>query len=123
MALDKRTIEAWLRMHVVENNSDKEPAEFWAYEIVDDLVRHGEAREALEAIFHIAQTSRTEPQRANLGAGHLEDLLVYKGSEVIDRVEELARQNEKFKDTLNNVWKNDISDEVWGRIQKALGRA
>ena len=62
-----------------------------------------------------------EPQE-NLSAGPLEDLLVYHGHEVIDRVESEARSNPKFASLLGGVWKNAMADDIWRRIQGVWDR-
>jgi hypothetical protein len=53
---------------------------------------------------------------AVLAAGPLEDLLANFGSEYIDRVETLARQDPRFNELLGGVWRNSITEEVWERI-------
>jgi hypothetical protein len=53
---------------------------------------------------------------AILSAGPLEDLLVYHGDTVIDRVEAAAKANPTFAFLLGGVWRNAISQEVWDRI-------
>lgn len=57
-----------------------------------------------------------------IAAGPLEGLLGRFGEEVIDRVEEQARVDEKFRRILTGVWKHGMSDEVWLRV-RALQRA
>jgi hypothetical protein len=54
-----------------------------------------------------------------LAAGPLEDLLARHGSIFIARVEELARQDQKFNFLLGGVWQNTMADEVWMRVQAA----
>ena len=54
---------------------------------------------------------------ALLAAGPLEDLLAYDGARCIDRVEQLAKEDEKFNWLLGGVWRNSMTDEVWERVQ------
>jgi hypothetical protein len=54
---------------------------------------------------------------AILAAGPLEDLLATVGPKYIDRVEQLARRDPKFNWLLGGVWKNNMTDEVWERVQ------
>ena len=54
---------------------------------------------------------------AVLAAGPLEGLLAKRGTEFIDRVEELARKDPKFNHLLGGVWRNTMPDEVWQRVQ------
>lgn len=53
-----------------------------------------------------------------LAAGPIEDLLSQHGEEFVDRVEVLARRNQKFCSLLQGVWRGTMSDEVWERVQK-----
>lgn len=52
-----------------------------------------------------------------IGAGPLEGLLGAHGEEVMDRVEIEASTDPRFRKALNGVWKERMSDEVWGRVQ------
>jgi len=54
---------------------------------------------------------------AVLAAGPLEDLLDKRGEDFIDRIEELARTDPKFKDLLGGVWRTTMTEEVWQRVQ------
>lgn len=61
--------------------------------------------------------------RAILAAGPLEDLLAHFGPDYIERVETLARQDPKFNDLLGGVWRNDMSEDVWGRVTRIRNNA
>ncbi|MCF7222931.1 DUF6869 domain-containing protein [Marilutibacter chinensis] len=54
-----------------------------------------------------------------LAAGPLEDLLSHHGPDFIDRVEALAGQSSTFASLLGGVWRFEMSDDVWARVQKA----
>ena len=62
---------------------------------------------------------RSDQLLANLAAGPLEDLLAQHGERFIERVETLARQEPRFRFTLQMVWRNAISAPVWARLRKA----
>ena len=49
--------------------------------------------------------------------GPLEDLLVYHGPDVIDKIEALATSDPEFRGLLGGVWRNKIREDVWERIQ------
>ncbi len=53
-----------------------------------------------------------------LAAGPLEDLLVKDGAGYIDRVERLAREDERFNWLLGGVWGGRMPESVWGRVEK-----
>ena len=59
---------------------------------------------------------------SNLAAGPLEDLLVRHGAAFIERAEHCSVEDPKFRAMLGMVWRNEISEAVWLRIQKATGR-
>lgn len=56
---------------------------------------------------------------AVFAAGPLEDLLAKHGQKYIDRIEELALEDEKFNMLLGGVWRNTMASEVWNRVQTA----
>ena len=57
-----------------------------------------------------------------MAAGALEDLLSYHGSEFIDRVEKKAKTDRRFAWMLGGVWKFQMSDEIWIRVQAIWDR-
>jgi hypothetical protein len=73
---------------------------------------------AWHAILEILKHELTKEQISLLAAGPLEDLLCIHGPRFIDRVEEEARQNERFNHLLGGVWQNSMTPEVWERVQQ-----
>lgn len=67
--------------------------------------------------------ANTEAKRilGNLGAGPLETLLAENGNLVISEVEAEARSDRCFLWTLACVWQNEMSDELWARVQRIIG--
>jgi hypothetical protein len=55
---------------------------------------------------------------AILAAGPVEDLLSGTGADYIDRVEELAKRDDKFNELLGGVWQNGMTNDVWKRLQR-----
>lgn len=55
-------------------------------------------------------------------AGPLEDLLVSRGKEFIDKIEIEAKANHYFAILLEDVWPGRIDDNVWKRIQAVCDR-
>ena len=53
---------------------------------------------------------------ANLAAGPLETLISRHGAELINLIEAEARENKKFHNLLGGVWRNDIPEDIWVRI-------
>jgi hypothetical protein len=54
---------------------------------------------------------------ALLAAGPLEDLLAHHGELWIDRVEAQAQADPKFNYLLGGVWQNQMTEDVWQRVQ------
>lgn len=54
----------------------------------------------------------------NLASGPLEDLLTYHGKNVISKIEIEAAANDKICWLLKKVWRNEIDQQVWDRIQR-----
>lgn len=75
-----------------------------------------------EAILNALANTKPDPSHPTfqvLAAGPLEDLLGAHGAVLIERVEVEARRNPAFNLLLGGVWQNEISKEVWARIQAA----
>lgn len=82
-------------------------------------VVHYEPEIAWPAILQILTNELTEDQIAVLAAGPLEDLLGVHGLQFIDRIEREAEQNSRFNHLLGGVWKNQMTQDIWERVQKA----
>ena len=57
-----------------------------------------------------------------LAAGPVEDLLSLHGPSFIDRVETEAQANPNFASLLGGVWRLNMTDEVWVRVQAVWDR-
>lgn len=71
------------------------------------------------AILEILKRDLTDDQKALLAAGPLEDLLVWHGSAFINRVEDEAKVNARFNYLLGGVWRREMPQEIWERVEKA----
>ena len=69
------------------------------------------------AILEILKHELTDDQKSLLAAGPLENLLAKHGSAFIERVEREAKVNAKLNDLLGGVWRQDMPDEIWRRIE------
>jgi len=99
----QRIAQTWSQMHSFDINSPEYEEHFWAFEKIDELI-HSNPLEALEVILKIIEINPTERIIANLGAGHIEDLMCYKGEEVINKIKTEAKQNANFKKSLASTW-------------------
>jgi uncharacterized protein DUF6869 len=91
----------------------------WASRRLSELSRT-EPSAVLGLIQAIQRRNPSDRVLANLAAGPLEDLLVYKGPEVIDQLETLARSDAAFRSLLAGVWRNRIREDVWKRVQALI---
>jgi len=89
---------------------------FWAATRASELSR-SDPEAALAFIQEVRRRDSSSRVLANLAAGPLEDLLVYHGADVIDRVEALAAADPAFRQLLAGVWQNAIRGDVWQRIR------
>ena|ERR1039457_1372368 len=80
---------------------------------------HDTPEVAWPAILEILKRGLAEEQLSVLAAGPLEDLLACHGEQFIDRVELEARRNPSFNHLLGGVWQNQMSQDIWTRVQKA----
>lgn len=56
----------------------------------------------------------------NLAAGPIEDLLVYNGSSIIEKIDEEVKRSPLLRTALRGVWRNNIEQNVWDRLQIIL---
>lgn len=123
----EKLIESWLEYHaILESTGDLAGRtavaddHLWAIERVDDMVRQ-EPEASWRLIMELFLRSASDYQLACLASGPLETLLAVRGGDFIDRIEHIALTNDRFRETLVGVWKNQIPEDVWSRIEKARG--
>jgi hypothetical protein len=112
-------MECWARGW--SSDPVEKAAHDWAcMEPVDDARDNPER--AWQCILYALDNPHCGPHLGVLAAGPLEDLLSHHGAAYIDRVETLAKDNPKFAWLLGGVWRFQMSDEVWDRVQKVWDR-
>ncbi|MEZ4443297.1 MAG: hypothetical protein R3B72_29650 [Polyangiaceae bacterium] len=72
----------------------------------------------LEAVKH----ATTDKELAFIAAGPVEHLLGHHGSEYIDEIERRATPDSAFGRMLTAVWKYQMSDDLWARVQALQAR-
>ena len=117
----QQTADAWIRMTKAEPGSQVYEDNFWAFEVLDDLLSE-DPEEGWLTILQILQQDQSPSIVENLSAGPLEDLLARHGSAFIDRIEAEAARNPAFAKLLGGVWQNRMTDDVWARVQAARDR-
>jgi hypothetical protein len=74
------------------------------------------------AILAALDDPRMETSLGVLAAGPLEDLLSLHGEAFISRVEDTARSNPKFAWLLGGVWKSQMTENIYTRVQAVWDR-
>jgi hypothetical protein len=79
-------------------------------------------RRALRVITAAVAAAPNDRDLALIAAGPLEDLLCLHGVQVIDDVERLAANDDRFRRALSGVWgDNRMVPAVWARVDAAVG--
>ena len=93
---------------------------FWAWEQMEELCRK-DPELCWELILDIFNETDLESVLGSLAAGPIEDLLARHGDRFIDRVEDRARTDSKFKEVLWGVWQSTTPTQLWKRVEAARG--
>jgi hypothetical protein len=113
MPLDPQIVARYWLINWNSITSDHEKAlNSW----VDDALyaaMQNDADYAFKIIEAINEQDATQSQIEVFAAGPVENLLVYHGETVIQKVVELASRDANFARVLGGVWKRDMTDSVW----------
>jgi hypothetical protein len=112
-------VECWAR------GWSRDPAEKEAYDwaCMEPVFDAREIPErAWQFICLAVDSPRCAPHFGVLAAGALEDLLSWHGEAFIERVEIQARESAAFARLLGGVWRFEMSDDVWQRVQQVWDR-
>ena len=112
-----RIVTAWIAAEQAQPGSPEQATNWWAVSAVMDWALEGEGDQLWQFILEVYKRDLPDNVIAVLAAGPLEDLLVKRGVDFIDRIEELALKDPKFNYLLGGVGRNTITDEVWQRIE------
>ena len=117
--LDGDLVEAYLRWPDTRADTD-----FWAHEQISELVFRQDGPTLWQTTLRLIEAvPRDRPDLlAVVASGPLEDLLGFAGDAYIDKVEELAVHDGWLARAVSGVWKNQLGDEVWHRVQQIAGR-
>jgi hypothetical protein len=91
---------------------------FWAWEAVQTTISEHPA-EAVELIADLVRSAVSDDDLVYVGAGPLEGLVSQHGSTVVERIDELARQDSRFRRAVNAMW---LSDAVPVTVRDRLAR-
>jgi hypothetical protein len=112
-------LDEWLEWAEWVAKPDRDPAQasnLTGFDEFDWVVRN-KPEFAWQAIVAALHDPRLDVHLGLMAAGPLEDLLSAHGPSFIDRVETEARSNPKFASMLGGVWRHQMTEEVWGRVQ------
>jgi hypothetical protein len=115
-------VEAWINLQRADPARLDLDSNLWAHGKLWDLARF-EPGICLQIVLEIADTEPSDHILASLAAGPLEDMLSMHGESIIEEIERLAVSHATFPAILRNVWKNNIPDPIWRRVQMAAGNA
>ncbi len=112
---------SWATWQSQPANKGKQNDELIGFDEFDWIVRkHPE--HAWQYILATVADPRAQPFLGILAAGPIEDLIGLHGDAFIVRLEQEARQNPLFAWTLGGVWKCQMTDEIWARVQQVWNR-
>ena len=112
-----RIVDAWIAGQDADQGTTTYESNWWASSQVMDWSLDGEAELLWRFILVAYKRDISDRVTAVLAAGPLEDLLAKHGPLYIDRVEQLAKDDGRFNSLLGGVWRNTMTDEVWGRVE------
>ena len=93
----------------------------WAIIELDNMA-DAAPEKAWPLILNILEGDQSNEVLQSLSAGPIEDLLVSHGDDFIDRIEAEAGKNKAFKKCLGGVWKSDMDDPIWKRVEAVRGK-
>ena len=113
-------VDTWIEYYQYDSNSKEAEERFWALETYMDWTIDEKHEELWRFTLEVLKREPSPELMNILAAGPLEDLMQDYGPLYIDRVEKEARTHVKFRKLLAGVWKADIKDDIWKRMQKFL---
>lgn len=112
-------INTWLNAQKFDVESVEYDNLCWA---VDELfnLAHDDYHQLLNIVVEILKIDSSPKILKNLGAGVLEDVLIYNGDKCIDEIQKLTACNVSFKTALSNAYldKDDVSPNVFRILQQ-----
>ena len=119
-----KIVDAWIAGALFGRTEDgrSTPAyeeNWWAIEKVINWKYDNEPEPLWRFILAVHEKDISEKVAGHLAAGPVEDLLSEFGDAYIERIENMARKDARFRRMLWGVWQDAMSDELWSRLQKA----
>jgi hypothetical protein len=92
---------------------------WWALERVLNWKHDNEPELLWRFILAVHEEDTADELAMHLSAGPVEDLMSVFGEAYIERIEDVARRDARFKRMLCGTWQDAMSDDLWARFQKA----
>ena len=112
-------IDAYFRNYEAIENGQYENENSWARETIEDIV-FKEPLRGLELTLKLLRLCKNDKALAYVAAGPLENLFVYHGKHIIDRITKEADKDVRIQLALSGVWlkeNNKIYPE-WKNLMK-----
>lgn len=111
---------SWILAHKCGVDSLGYDRNFWAVEELINIAREDPDR-LWESILQILDSDDSEEISKAVGAGPLEDLVVFHGSSFIDKIESQAAVSTRFRSTMKFVWLDSDDSEFADRFYEIAG--
>ena len=118
-----KLVDAWIAGTLFGRNERGHPTpaheeNWWALERVINWKYDNEPELLWRFILAVHERDNSEDVAEHLSAGPVEDLMSQFGEAYIQRIEELARRDARFKRMLLGTWQDRMSDDLWSRFQQ-----
>lgn len=118
MKIDPKIVaHHWLINYATRISGTEKALNSWVEDTLS-WAMNNDADYAFKIIGAIHEQDTNQSHIEVFSAGPVEDLLVYHGKEVIQRVVALASSDPQFARVLGGVWKRDMADNVWNLVLK-----
>lgn len=114
-----KLVTSWIELQKLPQDSLEAEQLWWSsHELLTMAIE--EPEECWEIVRKIVDCSDDQWVLVNLAAGPVEDLLMTHADKVISWIEEDAKRSAKFRRILKDVWRNELNDAIWQRLQKTI---
>ena len=117
----EKLVRAYAAYAHAEDDSAEQRENFWAFTQFNLLASLDPAA-TWETVKQLLSFDCSDRVLELVAAGPVEELFLNHGSRVIAAVEKDAAENKVIADMLGGVWKSDIDQDVWRRVEVARSR-
>ena len=116
---DEKLISTYMEHYSLEKEGLSTINTFWAHEKVDDITAH-DPEEGLRITLELLRRSKDDATLAYIAAGPLENLLVYHGKKIINKIRNEADSDERIQFALSGVWLDREKDEIYSEWEELM---